>query len=174
MVAEVKRSSFSQKRRCRTPKHGDVRLGPASLEGPTLWVDHDLSVCQVDQPALLLLAEEAPDGGFDALLLGLLVEGVLAAGHAAQRAGLRFQRRPQPEDTAQTSARGANTPHPPRVDTYPLASLCEEAGSVCVIRTVRGVGGGEVSHLMVALSSRPSSSTAAICRTRGGGGGVTA
>ena len=45
---------------------------------------------------------------------------------------------------------------------YPRASLCEEAGSVCVIRTVRGVGGGEVSHLMVALSSRPSSSTAAI------------
>lgn len=47
-------------------------------------------------------------------------------------------------------------------DTYPRASLCEEAGSVCVIRTVRGVGGGDVSHLMVALSSRPSSSTAAI------------
>ena len=33
---------------------------------------------------------------------------------------------------------------------------------MCVIRTVRGVGGGDVSHLMVALSSRPSSSTAAI------------
>lgn len=45
---------------------------------------------------------------------------------------------------------------------YPRASLCEEAGSVCVIRTVRGVAGGDVSHLMVALSSRPSSSTAAI------------
>lgn len=47
-------------------------------------------------------------------------------------------------------------------DTHPRASLCEDAGSVCVIRTVRGVGGGDVSHLMVALSSRPSSSTAAI------------
>lgn len=34
-----------------------------------------------------------------------------------------------------------------------------------VMRTVRGVGGGDVSHLMVALSSRPSSSTAAICGT---------
>lgn len=46
--------------------------------------------------------------------------------------------------------------------THPRASLCEEAGRVCVMRTWRGVGGGDVSHLMVALSSRPSSSTAAI------------
>lgn len=57
-------------------------------------------------------------------------------------------------------------------DTYPRASLCEEAGSVCVIRTVRGVGGGDVSHLMVALSSRPSSSTAAIWGTRANNGAL--
>lgn len=37
---------------------------------------------------------------------------------------------------------------------------------MCVIRTVRGDGGGELSHLMVALSSRPFSSTAAIWGTR--------
>ena len=50
----------------------------------------------------------------------------------------------------------------PHGETHPRASLCEEAGRVCVMRTWRGVGGGDVSHLMVALSSRPSSSTAAI------------
>lgn len=53
-------------------------------------------------------------------------------------------------------------------DTHPRASLCDEAGSVCVMRTVRGVGGGDVSHLMVALSSLPSSSTAAICKSTDG------
>jgi len=57
-------------------------------------------------------------------------------------------------------------------EAYPRASLCEEAGSVCVIRTVRGVAGGDVSHLMVALSSRPSSSTAAIWWMRAKGGDI--
>ena len=44
-------------------------------------------------PPLLLLAEQPADGRLDALLLGLLVvQRVLAAGHAAQGAGLGLQR----------------------------------------------------------------------------------
>lgn len=46
--------------------------------------------------------------------------------------------------------------------SYLLASLWYEEGRVCVILIALGVGGGEVSHLIVALSSRPSSSTTAI------------
>lgn len=45
---------------------------------------------QLDQATLLLLAEQAPDGGLDPLPLGALVQGVLAAGAAGlllQRAG---------------------------------------------------------------------------------------
>lgn len=63
----------------------------------TLRIYHDMSVCQMRQPALLLLAEKPTDGGLDALLLRLFVEGVLAAGHAAQRAGLGLQRGHDPE-----------------------------------------------------------------------------
>lgn len=123
-------------------------------------------------PALLLLAKKPPDGGLDALLLRLLVERVLAARHAAQGAGLGLQRRPHPEDTShfqRPRAREArrSSPRSRPGGPYPRASLCEEAGSVCVIRTLRGVAGGDVSHLMVALSSRPSSSTAAICGNEG-------
>lgn len=70
-------------------------VDPSSL---TLWVHHDLSVCQVRQSAFLLLAKQPPDGGFDALLLWLLVEGVLAAGDAAQGAGLGLQRGNDPDD----------------------------------------------------------------------------
>lgn len=47
--------------------------------------------------------------------------------------------------------------------SYLLASLWYEEGRVWVILIALGVGGGEVSHLIVALSSRPSSSTTAIC-----------
>lgn len=54
-------------------------------------VHHDLSVRQVGQSSLLLLAEEAADGRLDAFLLGLLVQGVLAAGDAAEGAGVRLQ-----------------------------------------------------------------------------------
>lgn len=46
--------------------------------------------------------------------------------------------------------------------SYLLASLWYEEGRVWVILIALGVGGGEVSHLIVALSSRPSSSTTAI------------
>lgn len=49
--------------------------------------------------AFLLLAKKPPNGGFDALLLRLLVEGVLAAGYTTQRAGLGLQRGHDPEDT---------------------------------------------------------------------------
>lgn len=49
------------------------------------------------QSAFLLLAKKPSDGGFDALLLWLLVEGVLAAGYAAQCAGLCLQRGHDPE-----------------------------------------------------------------------------
>lgn len=66
-----------------------------------MWIYHDLSVCEMCQSAFLLLAEEPSDGGFDAFLLGLLVEGVLAAGYAAQGAGLGLQRGHDPD--------GANT-----------------------------------------------------------------
>lgn len=58
---------------------------------PTLRIYHDLSVSQMCQPALLLLAKQSPNGGFDSFLLGLLVQGVLAAGYAAQGAGLSLQ-----------------------------------------------------------------------------------
>ena len=57
-----------------------------------------MSVCHMCHPAFLLLAKQPTDGGFDALLLRLLVEGVLAAGDAAQRAGLGFQRGHDPGD----------------------------------------------------------------------------
>lgn len=66
---------------------------------PTLWIYHDLSVCQMCQSAFLLLAKESSDGGLDALLLWLLVEGVLAAGYTTQCAGLSLQRGHDPEDT---------------------------------------------------------------------------
>lgn len=66
---------------------------------PTLRIHHDLSVRQVGQSALLLLAEEPPDGGLDAFLLGLFVQGVLAAGDAAERAGLGLQRGHDPGRT---------------------------------------------------------------------------
>lgn len=67
-----------------------------------MWIHHDLSVCQVGQSALLLLAEEPPDGGLDAFLLGLFVQGVLAAGDAAERAGLGLQRGHDPEHAEET------------------------------------------------------------------------
>ena len=70
---------------------------------PTLWIHHDVSVCHVSHPAFLLLAEQPPDGRLDALLLGLLVEGVLAAAHAAQGAGLRLQGGHDPEDEQHTA-----------------------------------------------------------------------
>lgn len=57
----------------------------------TLRVHHDLSVRQVSQSSFLLLAEEAADGRLDAFLLGLLVQGVLAAGNAAEGAGVSLQ-----------------------------------------------------------------------------------
>lgn len=57
----------------------------------TLGVYHDLSVRQVGQSSFLLFAEEAADGRLDAFLLGLLVQGVLAAGDAAEGAGVRLQ-----------------------------------------------------------------------------------
>lgn len=66
---------------------------------PTLWIHHDVSVCHMCQSAFLLLAKKPSDGGFDALLLRLLVEGVLAAGYAAQCAGLGLQRGHDPGDT---------------------------------------------------------------------------
>lgn len=69
---------------------------------PTLRIHHDLSVCQVGQSALLLLAEEPPDGGLDALLLGLFVQRVLAAGDAAEGAGLGLQRGHDPEHAEET------------------------------------------------------------------------
>lgn len=50
------------------------------------------------QSAFLLLAKKPSDGGLDAFLLRLLVEGVLAAGDTAQRAGLGFQRGHDPDD----------------------------------------------------------------------------
>lgn len=72
---------------------------PKPLHAPlTLWIYHDLSVCQMRQSAFLLLAEQPPDGGFDTLLLRLLVEGVLAAGYATQGAGLSLQRGHDPAD----------------------------------------------------------------------------
>lgn len=77
----------------------DVLALMCHFVAPTLWIHHDVSVRQVGQPALLFLAEKAPDGGFDALLLRLFVEGVLAAGDAAQRARLCFQGGAHPEDT---------------------------------------------------------------------------
>lgn len=46
---------------------------------------------QLCQSGLLLLAKQASDGGLDALLLGLLVDGVLTAGYAAQSTGLCLQ-----------------------------------------------------------------------------------
>lgn len=61
-----------------------------------------MSVCHMRHPALLLLAEKPPDGGFDALLLGMLVEGVLAAGDTTQGAGLRLQRRHGPAGAHRT------------------------------------------------------------------------
>ena len=75
------------------------RCGPVSERirggGRTLpWPAHLLG--QLTEAGLLLLAEQPADGGLDALLLGLLVQGVLAAGHAAQRAGLRLQGGSQP------------------------------------------------------------------------------
>lgn len=63
-----------------------------------MWIHHDMSVCQMCQAAFLLLAKQPSDGGLDALLLGLFVEGVLAAAYAAQ--GLRLQRGHDPEDAA--------------------------------------------------------------------------
>lgn len=54
------------------------------------------------QSAFLLLAEEPSDGGFDAFLLGLLVEGVLAAGYTTQGAGLGLQRGHDPADAKNT------------------------------------------------------------------------
>lgn len=65
----------------------------------TLWIYHDLSVCQMCQSAFLFLAKEPSDGGFDAFLLGLLVEGVLAAGYTAEGAGVGLQRGHDPGDT---------------------------------------------------------------------------
>lgn len=46
---------------------------------------------QLDQPALLLLPEQAADGRLDALALGTLVQGVLAAVAAAGVAALILQ-----------------------------------------------------------------------------------
>lgn len=46
---------------------------------------------QLDQPALLLLPEQAADGRLDALALGALVQGVLAAAAAAGVAALILQ-----------------------------------------------------------------------------------
>lgn len=54
------------------------------------------------ESALLLFAEQSPDGGFDAFLLRLLVEGVLAASYTTQGAGLSLQRGHDPVDKAYT------------------------------------------------------------------------
>lgn len=68
-----------------------VLLSHTHTSTHTLWVHHDLSVSQVGQSSLLLLAEEPADGRLDAFLLGLLVQGVLAAGDATEGAGLGLQ-----------------------------------------------------------------------------------
>lgn len=103
---------------------------------PTLWIYHDVSVRKVGQPALLFLAKKAPDGGFDALLLRLFVEGVLAAGDAAQRARLCFQGGAHPGDTGgDTISPGAARMSVPEAPRGHLPS--------CVV--VRG-GGQRVRH----------------------------
>lgn len=47
---------------------------------------------QLNQPAFLFLAEQAPNGRFDSFSLGAFVQGVLAAGTAAQVDRLLLQR----------------------------------------------------------------------------------
>lgn len=96
---------------CRPPAWGLRSLGPAGRQGrldpsvpPALTprshpfarkgietVSRGSIPAQLDQPALLLLPEQAADGRLDALTLGALVQGVLAAAAAAGVAALILQ-----------------------------------------------------------------------------------
>ena len=58
--------------RCSPPLHSEAPTGPQRL------------LARVSGPALLLLAEQAADGGLDALLLRGFVQRVLAAVAAAR------------------------------------------------------------------------------------------
>lgn len=109
-------------------------------------------------PSFLLLAKEASDGGLDALLLGRLVERVLAAVAAAGVAALAVLQAGQTEgqtDKGELFHRWTNRQE--GVWSYPLMSLMSSwlaAWPASLLwRMERGVLGGDVSQWTVALSS---------------------